>query len=65
MNFGTWIDKTGQFFDTTHFPQALSKSPFRGRGVYEIHGRVVEDFGVASIEVSKMKKIPFVEDKRY
>ncbi len=65
MNFGTWIDKTGQFFDTTHFPQALSNSPFRGRGVYEIHGRVVEDFGVASIEVSKMKKIPFVEDKRY
>lgn len=65
MNFGTWLDKEGQFFDTVHFPPSLSKYPFQGKGCYLIRGRVVEDFGFPSIEVSKMKKLPFVHDERY
>lgn len=65
MNFGTWLDRDGQFFDTVHFPKALEKYPFRGRGVYEIEGKVVEDFTVQSIEVLKMNKLAFREDKRY
>ena len=28
MNFGTWIDIEGGYFDTTHFPQTLKKYPF-------------------------------------
>lgn len=65
MNFGTWIDKKGEFFDTTHFPRAVEQYPFRGKGCYLITGKVVEDFGFPSIEVTAMEKLPYVTDKRY
>ena len=65
MNFGTWIDKDGHFFDTTHFPPSLKRSPFRGKGCYSITGKVVVDFGFPSIEVVHMEKLPFVPDERY
>ena len=65
MNFGTWIDKKGQFFDTTHSPPSLAKFPFKGKGCYLIYGTVVEDFGFPSLEVQKMEKLPYVKDDRY
>jgi len=65
MNFGTWIDTKGDFFDTTHFPPALAKYPFQGKGCYLIQGKIVEDFGFPSMDVIKMKKLPFVKDERY
>jgi DNA polymerase-3 subunit alpha len=65
MNFGTWIDLEGRFFDTTHFPPSLSKYPFQGRGCYALRGKIVEDFGFPSIEVMKMVKLPYVKDGRY
>ena len=45
MHFGTFIDQKGNFIDTTHFPYTVKKYPFRGRGVYRIIGKVVEEFG--------------------
>lgn len=65
MNFGTWLDRAGHFFDTVHFPPALARCPFKGKGMYVIRGRVVLDFGFPSVEVSHMEKVPFVADKRY
>jgi DNA polymerase-3 subunit alpha len=65
MNFGTWIDMHGQFFDTTHFPNALAQYPFKGKGCYLITGKVVEDFGFPSLDVIKMEKLPYVKDERY
>ncbi len=65
MNFGTWIDSEGYFFDTTHFPPSLARSPFRGKGCYLLTGKVVEDFGFPSMEVDKMEKLPYVMDERY
>jgi len=65
MAFGTWLDREGQFFDTTHFPPELEKSPFQGRGCYLIAGKVVDDFDFASIEVKFMKKLAYVKDGRY
>ena len=65
MNFGTWLDKNGHFFDTTHFPQSLQHSPFRGSGVYHISGQVVIDFGFPSIEVNRMERLPYRKDERY
>ena len=65
MNFGTWLDREGRFFDTTHFPPSLAKYPFRGKGCYLITGKVVEDFGFPSMEVTKMEKLPYVKDERY
>ena len=65
MAFGTWIDEKGAFFDTTHFPNFLKRYPFRGKGIYQIEGRVVEEFGFFSIEVMKMVRLPMMKDRRY
>ncbi|MCC7297205.1 MAG: DNA polymerase III subunit alpha [Bacteroidia bacterium] len=65
MNFGTWLDRNGHFFDTTHFPDAVRNWPFKGRGVYHIQGIVSDDFGVVSVDVEQMKKLPYVADPRY
>ncbi len=58
MHFGTFIDSTGDFFDTVHFPDSLKKYPFKGSGIYLILGKVVEEFGFPSLEVEKMAKLP-------
>ncbi|HPQ99675.1 MAG TPA: hypothetical protein PK066_09060, partial [Saprospiraceae bacterium] len=65
MNFGTWLDSEGQFFDTTHFPPSLAQYPFQGRGCYRITGKIVEDFDFPSMDVVKMEKLPWVKDERY
>lgn len=65
MNFGTWLDRAGHFFDTVHFPPALARCPFKGKGMYVIRGRIVLDFGFPSVEVYHMEKVPYVADKRY
>lgn len=57
MCFGTFLDRDGCFFDTVHFPDALRKYPFKGRGCYLIQGIVVEEFGFLSIEVKNMQKL--------
>ena len=59
MHFGTFIDDTGNFFDTVHFPDSLKNYPFKGPGIYLILGRVVEEFGFPSLEVEKMAKLPY------
>ncbi len=65
MNFGTFIDAEGYWIDTVHFPEVAKRYPFRGKGIYKIIGKVVEEFGFLSIEVSELEKIPFMEDPRY
>ncbi len=65
MNFGTFFDVKGEFFDTVHFPPVMKQYPFKGRGVYLILGKVVEEFGFPIIEVEKMAKLPLVKDERY
>ena len=65
MNFGSFIDSEGNFFDTTHFSQSLKDWPFKGSGTYLIMGKVVEEFGFPSLEVEKMAKLPVKPDQRY
>ncbi len=65
MNFGTFIDLNGQFIDTVHFPPSAAKWPFRGRGVYTITGKVVEEYDFQSIEVIMMEKERYIDDPRY
>ena len=65
MNFGTWFDVEGAYFDTVHFPQTLSQYPFRGLGCYLLLGEVVVDFDYPSIEIQKMARLPMVDDPRY
>lgn len=65
MNFGTWIDVEGSYFDTTHFPISLAKYPFKGLGCYLMLGRIVVDFDFPSIEICKMEFLPMVPDPRF
>jgi DNA polymerase-3 subunit alpha len=65
MNFGTWLDRRGHYFDSMHFPDAVRRWPFKGRGVYLLQGVVSDDFGVISVEVERMEKLAYVADPRY
>jgi len=63
MCFGTFYDVKGEVFDTVHFPDSARKFPFRGRGFYEIRGKVIEDFGVYTIDTHSMEKLPMVNKR--
>ncbi len=65
MYFGTFLDRDGYFIDTIHFPPVAEKYKFRGKGIYSITGKLVEEFDCTSIEVTKMERLSIVEDPRY
>ena len=65
MQFGTWLDYQGYFIDTTHFPPVAARYPFRGKGIYELVGKVVEEFDFLSLEMVSMRKLEYVHDPRY
>jgi len=56
MQFGTFLDKDGDWLDTVHFPASADRFPFQGKGFYVLTGRVTEEFGVYSLDVNYMKK---------
>ena len=64
MYFGCFVDCEGNFLDTVHFPDSVRKHPFRGRAVYRLCGRVVEEAGFFSLEVYSMEKLPRKPDPR-
>jgi len=57
MFFHTFIDADGDWLDTIFFPPVSGKYPVTGRGFYSMKGKVVEEFGVYSVEVNFCKKI--------
>jgi DNA polymerase-3 subunit alpha len=59
MNFGTFLDRDGDWIDTVHFPPVVKKHPFKGRAIYRIEGKVVEEFGFYSIEVEKLERMAY------
>lgn len=59
MAFGTFLDRNGQWIDTTHFPNVVKQYPFRGRGCYCITGKVVQEFGFYSIDVTSLSLLPY------
>lgn len=65
MHFGTFLDVTGEFYDTVHFPNSLKNYRFQGSGIYLVLGTITEEFGFPSLTVEKMAKMPFVKDPRY
>lgn len=65
MYFGTFLDEEGQWLDSVHFPDIAKKFHFRGKGVYKVKGKVIEDFGCISVEAEYMEKMAVIEDPRY
>ncbi len=64
MGFGTFLDKNGDWIDTVHFPQSMKKNPFMGRGYYQISGALKEEFGYITLEVSEMKRLPWIDREK-
>ncbi|GAB5399057.1 MAG: DNA polymerase III subunit alpha [Aureisphaera sp.] len=65
MNFGTFLDREGDWIDTVHFPPVAKKYPFRGKGIYKITGKVVEEFDFLTIEASKLERMNYIPDPRF
>ncbi|MCC6372884.1 MAG: DNA polymerase III subunit alpha [Bacteroidia bacterium] len=65
MNFGTWVDAKGDFFDSAHFADSLSRFPFKGGGCYAMLAMVKVDFNFPTLIVERMEKLPFLPDPRY
>jgi DNA polymerase-3 subunit alpha len=59
MNFGTFLDRDGDWIDTVHFPPVVKKHPFKGRAIYRIEGKVTEEFGFYSIEVNLLERMAY------
>jgi len=65
MQFGTFLDEDGDFIDTVHFPPVAAKYPFRGKGIYQIIGKVLEEFDCINIEVTQLERLAIIQDPRY
>ena len=65
MCFGCFIDTEGEWLDTVHFPNVMQQFPFRGKGVYEVYGKVVLEYDCVIIEAQYLEKMGVIEDPRY
>jgi DNA-directed DNA polymerase III PolC len=57
MQFGTFLDQEGQFIDTVHFPPVVAKYNLSNKGVYKIYGKVMDEFGFLSVEVTEIVRM--------
>jgi DNA-directed DNA polymerase III PolC len=55
MSFGTFIDVSGDWIDSVHFPDVHKRLPPKS-GFYKITGKVTSDFGVCSLEVINLQR---------
>jgi error-prone DNA polymerase len=65
MNFGTFLDVEGEFFDVVNFPDSLKRHPYKGNGIYLLYGKINEEFGFPGMTVEKMARLPYKPDPRY
>lgn len=56
MYFHTFIDAAGEWLDTVFFPPAARYYNVNGKGFYAMKGKVIEEFGVYTIDVHYCKK---------
>ncbi len=62
MCFGTFMDAALDWVDTVHFPQVYNDFPI-GKGFYRLTGKVTEEFGVQTVEVSVAEPVGYKERK--
>ena len=65
MQFANFLDREGHMFDVTRFPNIVKQYPMIDRGIYLITGKVVNEFGHHSMEMTAMKKWLYLPDPRY
>ena len=64
MGFGDFIDQCGDYFDVVMFPDVYGQSGPAGRGLYQMSGKLVDDFGVVALEVERMARCGYLGDPR-
>ncbi len=57
MHFHTFLDAEGEWLDCIFFPATSRYFPVTGKGFYAMKGKVVDEFGVYSVEVTECRKI--------
>jgi DNA-directed DNA polymerase III PolC len=57
MHFHTFLDSEGEWLDCIFFPDISRYYPVTGKGFYAMKGKVVEEFGVFSVEVTGCRKV--------
>lgn len=57
MQFGTFIDRDGDWIDTVTFANAYNQNQFAAPGCYLISGLVTAEFGHTSLQVSFAKRL--------
>lgn len=55
MSFGTFLDVNKEWIDTVHFPAIHAAHPPQA-GFYRLTGKVIEEFGVCSLEITRIEK---------
>ncbi|HWK02108.1 MAG TPA: DNA polymerase III subunit alpha [Puia sp.] len=55
MSFGTFLDSNKDWIDTVHFPEIHARHPPQA-GFYRIKGKVINEFGAYSVEVTGIEK---------
>jgi error-prone DNA polymerase len=64
MMFGNFLDRKGRFIDTVHFPDVAQKYPFSGWGLFLIKGKLTEDYGAITLEVTSIRRLKLKPDPR-
>lgn len=64
MQFAGFWDRELGLFDTVHFPDTVKRYPLAGPGFYLLQGKVTEEFGVCSLEIHRLEKVPYKQDPR-
>ncbi len=57
MHFHSFLDAEGGWLDCIFFPNISRYYPVTGKGFYAMTGKVVEEFGVYSVEVTESRKV--------
>lgn len=65
MGFADFMDRKGNFFDATLFPDTYQQNATPSLGVYSITGKIIQDFGVPSLEVAQITRLGYKPDPRY
>ncbi|MBK9492301.1 MAG: hypothetical protein IPO07_28560 [Haliscomenobacter sp.] len=65
MGFDAWYDADGNYFNSVIFPGEMKQYPTKGTGIYLVQGKVTEEFGVVSIVVQYLERLPCLRDGRF
>lgn len=57
MNFATFLDQEGNWIDAVLFPNVAASFRFKGLGCYYMRGKITQEFGFFTIEISHIEKM--------